>query len=186
MSCNNERIQSNYTQKIITTRAFFDASFYGANSVLEQSEIKHFNGLDFFKVDSSYRVIAKSEKLTNQEPQFLHSNTNNVNKFEAKFNLTFSINNTACNLTAYQSKPSITNTYFIPFTDQTSGKTTYGGGRFLDVTIIGGLVIIDFNLAYNPTCAYNSKYNCPSPPQENHLLLNILAGERIPLIENHE
>jgi uncharacterized protein (DUF1684 family) len=77
-------------------------------------------------------------------------------------------------------KPGYEKHLFIPFNDLTNGKETYGGGRFLDVYENGGKVlIIDFNLAYNPYCAYNHKYSCPVPPESNYLNLKIKAGEKI-------
>ena len=68
--------------------------------------------------------------------------------------------------------------YFIPFRDATSGKQTYGAGRYLDIDANpDGTVTIDFNLAYNPYCAYNEAYSCPLPPVENWLQVPIEAGE---------
>ncbi len=69
--------------------------------------------------------------------------------------------------------------YFLPFRDATSGKETYGAGRYLDIhPQSGGYVTIDFNLAYNPYCAYNDAYSCPLPPGENWLQVPIRAGEK--------
>ncbi len=69
--------------------------------------------------------------------------------------------------------------YFLPFRDSTSGNETYGAGRYLDVAPPErGKVKIDFNLAYNPYCAYNDAYSCPLPPTENWLQVPIRAGER--------
>ena len=66
---------------------------------------------------------------------------------------------------------------FLPFTDLTSGDGSYGGGRFLDTTIPkGDTIVLDFNKAYNPYCAYNSAYSCPIPPKENDLLVRVEAG----------
>jgi uncharacterized protein (DUF1684 family) len=68
---------------------------------------------------------------------------------------------------------------FIPFKDATNGKTTYGGGRYLDYEIPGSdTVILDFNKAYNPWCVYSHEYSCPIPPEENHLEVAIKAGEK--------
>jgi len=69
---------------------------------------------------------------------------------------------------------------FVPFRDATSGKETYGAGRYLDVEPAGpdGVVELDFNVAYNPYCAYNPEYSCPIPPGENWLAVPIRAGER--------
>lgn len=69
--------------------------------------------------------------------------------------------------------------YFVPFRDATSGRSTYGAGRYLDIEPNpDGTVTIDFNLAYNPFCAYNDAYSCPLPPVENWLPVPIEAGEK--------
>jgi len=69
--------------------------------------------------------------------------------------------------------------FFLPFRDATSGRETYGAGRYLDIDGIGdGTVEVDFNLAYNPYCAYDDAYSCPLPPHENWLDVPIRAGER--------
>jgi len=66
---------------------------------------------------------------------------------------------------------------FVPFTDETNGSESYGGGRYLDVEMPeGDRMIINFNKAYNPYCAYNAKYSCPIPPAENHLDIEVKAG----------
>ena len=68
----------------------------------------------------------------------------------------------------------------MPFSDATSGRETYGRGRYLDLEIEpDGSVILDFNLAYQPYCAYSSAYSCPLTPAENRLAVPILAGERL-------
>jgi uncharacterized protein (DUF1684 family) len=69
---------------------------------------------------------------------------------------------------------------FLPFRDATSGRATYGAGRYLDVERPAGdgLVFVDLNRAYNPNCAYNPAWSCPIPPGENRLPVSIRAGER--------
>lgn len=70
---------------------------------------------------------------------------------------------------------------FIPFKDLTTGETTYGGGRYIDIKqsdIEKGIVYLDFNKAYNPWCAYSDGFSCPIPPEENTLNIAIEAGER--------
>jgi uncharacterized protein (DUF1684 family) len=67
----------------------------------------------------------------------------------------------------------------LPFTDLTNGHGSYGGGRYIDLRIppAGSRTIaLDFNQAYNPSCAYNHAYSCPVPPPENRLNVAILAG----------
>jgi uncharacterized protein (DUF1684 family) len=70
--------------------------------------------------------------------------------------------------------------YFITFADATSGKTTYGAGRFIEVTKADadGITVIDFNLAYNPPCAFTAFATCPLPPAQNRLSIAITAGEK--------
>ena len=71
------------------------------------------------------------------------------------------------------------NYLFLPFNDNTNGKTSYGGGRFIDLEIPEAgskTIVIDFNKSYNPYCAYNHKYSCPIPPSENNLNVEISAG----------
>lgn len=184
-SCKEQPRQSAYEKQINTSRNFFEASFYGSHSVLKASDQKDFKGLSYFKVDSSYCITAKAENISNANPIILHPGGDQTDQFIPSLLLSFSIKNKKHQLTAYKSAGNNSDEYFLPFTDLTSGNSTYGGGRFLDVKLIRNKVILDFNLAYNPTCAYNPKYICPSPPEENHLPVKILVGERIPLIENH-
>lgn len=70
---------------------------------------------------------------------------------------------------------------FLPFKDYTNGESTYGGGRYMDVptsNIKGDEIVLDFNHCYNPWCAYSDGYNCPIPPIENHLKIEMLVGEK--------
>ena len=76
--------------------------------------------------------------------------------------------------------------FFMPFKDRTSGRETYGGGRFLDVSFTpSGQVVIDFNEAYNPSCAYSAGFACPMPPRGNVLPIEIRAGEKIYSKDHH-
>jgi uncharacterized protein len=77
--------------------------------------------------------------------------------------------------------PELKDYLFIPFLDATNGETTYEGGRYIDLRLYeikNGMAVIDFNLCYNPYCAYSTGYNCPVPPAENRLKIKIEAGER--------
>ena len=70
---------------------------------------------------------------------------------------------------------------FIPFADATTSNETYEGGRYIDLNISDikdGIIIIDFNKAYNPYCAYDHDYSCPLPPKENHITIAVRAGEK--------
>jgi len=99
----------------------------------------------------------------------------------------FEIAGQKCTLTVYQNmelikKEGFKDYLFIPFKDATSGKESYGGGRYLDLRIPSSTaIVLDFNTCYNPYCAYSMRYSCPIPPAENTLNINIEAGEKIPL-----
>ena len=100
--------------------------------------------------------------------------------------LRFTLNGVACSLEVYQSvdppkNPEYKDHLFLPFSDETTGKTSYGGGRYLDLSIQeGDVYVLNFNKAYNPYCAYNGKYSCPKVPAANHLPVAIEAGVKKP------
>ena len=76
-------------------------------------------------------------------------------------------------------KSILSDTLFIPFKDKTNGKETYDGGRYIDAEILPGYkMVLDFNMAYHPSCAYNEKFICVLPPRENTLEIEIKAGEK--------
>jgi len=146
------------------------------------------NRLRFFEIDSSYRVVATLEKKENSQ-WFAMQTSGPMKKLYRVYGvLHFTINHTPLQLNVYQSQSLLQSaeyrTYlFLPFTDATTGNETYHGGRYIDLKmedIQNNQVVIDFNKAYNPYCAYVSgKYNCPIPPAENHLSIAVRAGEKI-------
>lgn len=183
-NCSNSE-EVSYTQKILVERKFKSQGFFGANSPLTKEQKKIFKGLDYFSVDTNFRVNAKIHWLDKASPIQLYSDTNQSLKYVVG-NVKFNLNNKAFTLLSISNKPGKNKELFIPFLDKTNGKTTYGGGRYLDVVTTDlENVELDFNMAYNPYCAYNSDFVCPVPPNENYIDVNIFAGEKIPLIEKH-
>lgn len=143
--------------------------------------------LHFFEIDPKYRVVAKFEKAqTNQ--WFEMPTSGKIRKvFRVYGTLSFTINDTLVKMNLYQSQglmgsDEYKDYLFLPFTDATTGTETYESGRYIDLQtkdIKNNEVVIDFNKAYNPYCAYvTGVYNCPIPPRENHLTVAILAGEK--------
>lgn len=99
----------------------------------------------------------------------------------------FTVDGKECVLTAYQSADHPEH-LFLPFKDATNGTETYGAGRYIDVSAQPDAsvhYVIDFNLAYNPYCAYNPAYSCPVVPRENFLTVPIRAGERVSEADDH-
>jgi uncharacterized protein (DUF1684 family) len=91
--------------------------------------------------------------------------------------LQFRLNGRDYTIEAYKSI--LSDMLFLPFKDMTNGKETYEGGRYIDAEILPGYrMMLDFNMAYHPSCAYNEKFICALPPRENMLEIEIKAGEK--------
>ena len=143
---------------------------------------KNFDGLDFFKPDTNYIVVAKFERTPNAIP-FLLATTTDRKTEEVLYGIaSFSLNGAKHQLEIYQSlglkdQEDYKDYLFLPFLDDTNGEETYGGGRYIDLTIPdGNTIVIDFNKAYNPYCVYNKKYSCPLVPRQNYLKTKVMAG----------
>lgn len=143
---------------------------------------KNFEGLDFFAPDTSYAVTAKFVRTPEAIPFLMPTTTNRKSK-EVVFGIAyFSLNGVDHQFEIYQNKELMLQEgyedyLFLPFTDETNGEETYGGGRYIDLRIPAGDVLeLDFNTAYNPYCTYNKKYSCPIVPGVNALNVKILAG----------
>lgn len=156
---------------------------------LNEEEQKDFKGLTFFIIDIKFIVEAELEVLKNEKP-FLMPSTGKVQQKYKKYGiLHFKIDEKPLQLVVYQNidlskRKGFEKHLFLPFYDLTNGETTYGGGRYLDVQIPNSsTIILDFNKAYNPYCAYSPRYSCPITPEENFLDIEIKAGVTYP---NHE
>ncbi len=151
-------------------------------SPFSEEEIKSFKSLDFFPIDTSFITIAKLEFKKNSKPFKMETNTDRLPVYTLYAIATFKIQGFSYKLNIYQNLKlmytvEFEDYLFLPFTDKTNANTTYGGGRYIDLEIPkGDTIVIDFNKAYNPYCAYKSKYSCPIPPKENHLNIEINAG----------
>ena len=143
--------------------------------------------MSFFPVNEKYRINCKFERTINS-PWFRMESSGQIKRNYRVYGIIhFTINDTSVALNIYQSQDlMVTQQYrdhlFIPFTDATSGEETYESGRYIDLEINdikNDKLLVDFNKAYNPYCAYVSgKFNCPVPPAENRLVVAIRAGEK--------
>jgi len=155
-----------------------------ASSPLKKDDLQF---LRFFDADSTYKVQAHVEMLPNAAAFVIPAFNGAGSEYTPYAVLKFTIKGKVQQLTIYRSSrlskiPQYADYLFLPFTDETNGKETYGGGRYIDMRtgdFKNGMVTIDFNKAYNPYCAYSSGYSCPKPPGENNLLVEIPAGEKM-------
>jgi uncharacterized protein (DUF1684 family) len=163
-----ERINSEYSNKKV--------------SPLTDLEFDVFETLPFYEINKKLRIKAKFILIENGSAFRMKTNTNRRPKYIRYALAKFKINKKEYELTIYQNvrlseKEEYAYYLFLPFTDLTNGSKTYGGGRYLDLRIPKkNKIIIDFNQAYNPHCAYNGKYSCPIVPEENALNIEIEAG----------
>lgn len=154
--------------------------------ILSIEEVNDFKGLDYFAYDSTYVVNTKLKKRPGK-PFEMITTTERRPIYRRYGFLIFKLNGKRHKLEVYQpvidiAGKSYEDYLFIPFRDKTSANESYGGGRYLDLEIPDGKsVTIDFNLSYNPYCAYSHRYSCPVPPEQNTLEVKIEAGEKTPL-----
>ncbi|WP_238536295.1 DUF1684 domain-containing protein [Chryseobacterium populi] len=150
---------------------------------LRGDNLINFKKHPFFPIDLKYRVTAKMVKTENATPFEIPTSSGKTKTYREYGKTNFVLNGKSYTLTLYQSLDLIKqekykNYLFLPFLDATNGKETYGGGKYMDLTIpAGNTIILDFNKSYQPYCAYNAyDYNCPIVPEENKLPVEIRAG----------
>jgi uncharacterized protein len=140
-------------------------------------EQKHeFKGLDYFPENDALRLEVKVEPLNDSNPMMMQTSTGGVQEYIRYGKFKFQIDGQVAELTIYQSEHG----YFLPFVDSLAGTETYPAGRYLDPEALpGNRFLVDFNIAYNPYCAYNEMWSCPITPAENRLKVPIRAGEKL-------
>jgi len=175
-----------YVEKIEAERLSKDSSFLiEKDSPLDSEQILEFNGLNYFPIDEAYVVNARIEVLSGDQIIQLKTSTDRLPDYKVYAYVHFKLHGQTYRLTAYQSislqTDSVYKDYlFLPFTDNNSNISTYGGGRYIDFQIPKtDTFILDFNKSYNPYCAYNHRWSCVIPPRENRLEIPINAGEKL-------
>ncbi|MEO2064709.1 MAG: DUF1684 domain-containing protein [Christiangramia sp.] len=151
-------------------------------SPLDKEDLKDFKELEFYEIDPDYVVQASFVRTPMESPFTMKTSTDREPVYVKYGEVYFTLKGKEYQLNVYQGlelqkDPDYYDYLFLPFTDLTNGRTTYGNGRYLDLRIPeSDSIELDFNKAYNPYCAYSSKYSCPIPPAENDLDTEILAG----------
>ncbi len=171
-----------YRARIAAHRAGVEHSLRSASSPLGTAARARLGGLDYYPPDSAYRVRGRLLPLpAGPEPDGRFRLDAEAVDLTGVSWAEFTVGGRTLRLLAFKSRGDASNRLFIPFRDATSGRETYGGGRYLDVYPQGGEEVeIDFNLAYNPYCAYDPDYRCPLAPPGNTLDVSIPAGEKAP------
>ncbi len=184
MSCQPDR--QAYKDEIIKDRISKDSTFRMIDkSPLSSDQIDHFMGLEYFEIDEKYMVEAHLEYEDTGSIIKLKTSTDRLPDYKVFGNVVFKLEGEEFKLKVYQNvnhqKDSLYKDFlFLPFTDNNSTVSTYGGGRYIDFKIPETKTfIIDFNKAYNPYCAYNHRWSCVIPPRENSLQIAINAGEKV-------
>jgi len=176
--------QPSYRQLIAQHREAYREEFLKSpRSPLKENDLAK---LTFYEPDSTYRVEAIVQRTPYEQPFDLPTYDGQKQPYVKYAILTFQLHGKPQQLAIYRSLqlarvPQYRNYLFVPFKDNTNGKETYGGGRYMDLQIgdiQAGKLVLDFNKAYNPYCAYSEGYACPVPPAENGLNVAIQAGEK--------
>jgi uncharacterized protein (DUF1684 family) len=162
-------------------RASKDAFFRDhPRSPLTPQQRASFEGLAYFPQsdDLLVRAVLETDEVDRDEPIVMKTTAGEEQVYRRAGVVRFEVDGEPARVTLFAS-PDM-HELFLPFRDRTSGSETYGAGRYLEVDPPGpdGFVVVDFNLAYNPYCAYNPAWSCPIPPGENWLSVALLAGER--------
>ncbi len=153
-------------------------AFKGAESPLRPKEKKAFKRLSFFRPDTAFMVKARFEPEVNPKAFDMPTTANSFTKEVVYGRLYFTLKGASQVLEVYRAYNAQDDYLFLPFFDKTSGISTYGGGRYIDLNYpLADTVWIDFNKAYNPYCAYNPKYACALVPAVNTLSVPMEAGE---------
>jgi uncharacterized protein (DUF1684 family) len=177
-----------YIFEITLYRQRKDESFASSSDspIPAEQQGEQFAGLKYYPPDLAFRVEADLNPFDTPEVVMLGSTKGDIRRQLHYGELRFRIIGEECRLLAFRDADDPTDTeLFVPFRDATSGGETYGAGRYLEVADESAdaaphaphTVILDFNLAYSPWCAYNDHYSCILPPPENTLHVAILAGE---------
>ncbi len=153
-------------------------------SALDEGQRKNFGGLQVFPWNPALRLLCDVEALRDQEILEMELQDDGITRLSRFGRVHFRVHGEACSLSLYWLR-GYGGGLFLPFRDATNGRQTYGGGRYLLDTIkhadlgeVGGKLVLDFNFAYNPSCAYNPRWHCPLAPAENWLKVAVLAGEK--------
>lgn len=144
-------------------------------SPLTHEQRETFTGLDYFPENPDLRLVVAIDEIENNETIQVQTSTGDIQVYQRYGTFDFDVESQPATLTIYMNQYG----FFLPFVDSLANDETYGAGRYLEPEPQpDGRFLIDFNLAYNPYCAYSEQYSCPLPPLENWLKAPVRAGEK--------
>lgn len=147
------------------------------DSPLTREQKRDFHGLNYFPEAPDLRLEVQVEPFPDPETIEMQTTGGDGQVYIRYARFNFTVEGQTAALTIYRSQDGY---YFLPFVDSLAGKETYPAGRYLEPEPLSGdRFLIDFNLAYNPYCAYNDRWSCPLTPFENRVKVPIRAGEKI-------
>lgn len=169
-----------YATQLISARREKDEYFRSSEeSPLSPADKAAFGGLVYFEPDASWVVKARLTKFDTGREMMINMTKGEVEKYRPFGKALFERDGQVHSLLLL--KASESDNIFLIFKDLSNQTDTYGGGRYLDIpasAVSGDSLTIDFNLSYNPFCAYNHEFTCPVPPDENKLKIAVRAGEK--------
>ena len=146
------------------------------HSPLTEDQKRDFKGLNYFEENPDLDLVVEVEPFLEQEELQMQTTTGHIQTYVRFGRFQFSVSGEEAALTIFLGDHG----YFLPFVDSLAGKETYGAGRYLEPEQeADGRFHVNFNLAYNPYCAYNEHYSCPITPFENRIQVPIRAGEKV-------
>jgi uncharacterized protein len=149
---------------------------HASQSPLTHGQRHAFKGLKYFPENPALRMEVPVEVFPTRETVSIQTTGGVPQTYQRYGRFKFITRGITAELTIYSNE----NGYFLPFVDSLAGKETYPAGRYIEVEQLkNGKFLVDFNLAYNPFCAYNDNWSCPLTPFENRLKVPIKAGEKI-------
>ena len=153
-----------------------DFFHHDPHSPLTPDQRLDFAGLRYFPENPELDLKLEVEEFSEKEIVTMQTTTGDVQDYERFGRFRFTVEGEEVELTLFHNPHG----FFLPFADSLAGKETYGAGRYLEPDLLpDGRFHVDFNLAYNPYCAYNELYSCPITPAENRLKVPIRAGEMV-------
>lgn len=152
---------------------FFKSDY---QSPLTPEQKQGFTGLHYFPDNPQLRLELEAKRFPQPERIEMQTSSGDVQIYHRYARIHFQVEGQDAELTVYEGS----NGYFLPFVDSLAGTETYPAGRYLEPELLpDGRFLVDFNLAYNPYCAYNDHWSCPLTPAENRLRTPIRAGEKL-------